>query len=341
MSPVAVYARRLAVLPRALGILELHPDGLPLADLAGELGVEPEDLREVFMAYYLADLVALGSLSLPIVEFVRPGSDWTDEDDGGSDDLSGGRAPVGPEWVRVLAPDPEHELGVDHLTAEQLGALYRAGTDLLALEPDNETLAAALEAFATALEPADTGGDERRGATTAQLMHRAAEDRRRVEITYSRQWHPGTTTRTVEPYRVVRTRRGWEVDAGPPDDIAAVRTYLVSGLADVRTTDETFELPADLDDLLAANRQPETVELVVPQDSRWAVDRFAESSEVVADDEDDVALRAQLLPPVAQRLGLLLLCTSPDAFVTAPVALRDAGVDAARALLAHHEATAQ
>jgi predicted DNA-binding transcriptional regulator YafY len=340
MSQVAVYARRLAVLPRALGILELHPDGLPLADLAGELGVEPEDLREVFMAYYLADLVALGSLSLPIVEFVGPGSDWTDDGDVG-DDPSGAGAPVGPEWVRVLAPDPEHELGVDHLTAEQLGALYRAGTDLLALEPDNETLAAALEAFANALEPVDTGGDERRGATTAQLLHRAAEERRRVEITYSRQWHPGTTTRTVEPYRVVRTRRGWEVDAGPPDDVAAVRTYLVSGIVEARTTDETFDLPADLDDSLAANRRPETVELVVPQDSRWAVDRFAESSEVLADDEDDVALRAQLLPPVAQRLGLLLLCTSPDAFVTAPDALRDAGVDAARALLAHHTATAK
>jgi proteasome accessory factor C len=338
VSPVAVYARRLAVLPRALGILELHPDGLPLADLAGELGVEPEDLREVFMAYYLADLVALGSLSLPIVEFVGPGSDRTDDAGPGAGPADVG-APTGPEWVRVLAPDPEHELGVDHLTAEQLGALYRAGTDLLALEPDNETLASALDAFATALEPADTGGDERRGATTAQLMHRAAEDRRRVEITYSRQWHPGTTTRTVEPYRVVRTRRGWEVDAGPPDDLAAVRTYLVSGILEARTTTDTFDLPTGLDELLAANRRPETVELVVPQDSRWAVDRFAESSEVLADDEDDVALRAQLLPPVAQRLGLLLLCSSPDAFVTAPDALRDAGVEAARALLAHHEAT--
>jgi proteasome accessory factor C len=338
MSPVAVYAQRLAALPRALSILELHPQGLPLADLAAELGVEAADLREVFMAYYLADLVALGSLSLPIVEFVGPGADWTDEGDVG--DPAGARAPAGPEWVRVLAPDPEHELGVDHLTAEQLGAVYRAGTDLLALEPDNETLAAALEAFAIALEPADTGGDERRGATTAQLMHRAAEDRRRVDITYSRQWHPGTTTRSIEPYRVVRTRRGWEVDAGPPDDLAAVRTYLVSGIVEARPTDETFALPGDLDELLAANRRAETVELVVPQDSRWAVDRFAESSEVLADDEDDVALRAQLLPPLAQRLGLLLLCTSPDAFVTAPEALRDVGVEAARTLLAHHEATA-
>ena len=34
VSPVAVYAQRLAALPGALGILELHPQGLPLADLA-------------------------------------------------------------------------------------------------------------------------------------------------------------------------------------------------------------------------------------------------------------------------------------------------------------------
>ena len=42
MSRVAAYATRLAALPRALAILELHPAGLPLADLATELGVRPE-----------------------------------------------------------------------------------------------------------------------------------------------------------------------------------------------------------------------------------------------------------------------------------------------------------
>ena len=73
MTRVAIYAQRLAALPRALGILELHPQGLPLADLARELGVEPADLREVFMAYYLADLVELDSFALPVIEFFAPG----------------------------------------------------------------------------------------------------------------------------------------------------------------------------------------------------------------------------------------------------------------------------
>jgi proteasome accessory factor C len=157
-----------------------------------------------------------------------------------------------------------------------------------------------------------------------------------VRISYSRQWSPGFSERVIEPYRVVRTRRGWEVDAGPPDDVAAVRTFLVSGIVDCAVTDETFGTPADLDVRLAAQRRASSVEVVVPQSARWAVERFAEATAVLDDDEEDVALRADLLPPVAARLGLLLLCCGPDAFVTAPESLRNAGVEAAKQLLAHH-----
>ena len=323
MSPVAVYAQRLAALPRALGILELHPQGLPLADLAAELGVEPADLREVFLAYYLADLVELDSFALPVVEFFSPGSD--------SDDLAAETS-----WVRVLTADPEHELGVDHLTAGQLAALYEAGVDLLALEPGNDVLRGAVEAFESALEPADKPLASQWGAGTAQVLHRAAEEHRRVRITYVRQWSPGASPRVVEPYRLVRTRRGWEVDAGPADEVTPVRTYLVSGIVEHEVLDETFVPPADLDDLLAANRAAETVELVVPQSARWAVERFAESVTVLADDEESVQLQADLLPPVVSRLGLLLLCCGPDAFVMAPPTLLDAAETTARQLLDHH-----
>jgi proteasome accessory factor C len=330
VSPVAVYAQRLAALPRALGILELHPQGLPLADLAAELGVEPGDLREVFMAYYLADLVELGSFALPVVEFFGPG--WEDAPAGADE------SPASAQWVRVLASDPEHELGVDHLTAGQLAALYEAGVDLVALEPENETLQGAVEAFESALEPADKPLASQWGAGTAQALHRAAEERRRVRISYVRQWSPGSSERVIEPYRLVRTRRGWEVDAGPADDVAPVRTYLVSGIVSHQVLDETFVPPGDLDALLAQNRTAEVVEVVVPQSSRWAVERFAESTAVLDDDESDVVLRAELLPPVAQRLGLLLLCCGPQAFVTAPASLTGAAESTAATLLAHHEA---
>ena len=327
-STVAAYARRLAELPRALAILELHPDGLPLADLAGELGVAPDDLREVFLAYYLADLVALGSFGQPVVEFFAPAGE------GSGADVEAD--PATAQWVRVVARDPEHELGVDHLSAEELGRLYAAGADLLALEPENATLRSALEAFRTALWPVDGPAGSEWKASTAQLLHRAAQQHRRVRVRYVRQWHPGVRERVIEPYRLVRTRRGWEVDAGPADDTAPVRTYLVSGLLDCALLDEVFEPPPDLDALLAAQRAPVPVELVVPQDRRWAVERWAESVTVLADDEEAVSLRADLLPPVRHRLGLVLLTCGPEAFVVAPRSLEDAGLELASALLAHH-----
>lgn len=328
MSQVAAYAKRLAALPRALAILELHPQGLPLADLAGELGVRPEDLREVVMAYYLADLVELGNFGQPVVEFFAPDADDEEVD------------PATAQWVRVVARDPEQELGVDHLSAEQLGRLFEAGADLLALEPENATLRSALEAFQSALWPVDGPAGTEWKATTAQQLHKAVQERRRVRISYVRQWHPGAGERVIEPYRLVRTRRGWEVDAGPADEVAAVRTFLVSGISTCEVLDETFELPADVDELLTTQRTPVTVELVVPQDRRWAVDRYSEAVTVLADDEESVSLRAELLPPVAQRLGLLLLCCGPDAFVMTPLDLADSGADVARVLLEHHRGRA-
>lgn len=328
MTGVAAYARRLAALPRALAILELHPDGLPLNELAGELGVTADDLREVFLAYYLADLVELGGFEQPVVEFFAPGGETDERED--LDD------PVTAQWVRVVARDPEHELGVDHLGAEQLGRLFEAGADLLALEPGNETLRAALDAFHGALWPAEGPSGSEWRAPVAQQLHQAASEQRRVRITYVRQWHPGARDRVIEPYRLLRTRRGWEVDAGPPDEVAAVRTFLVSGISSCDVLDETFEPPGDLDDLLAAQRTPVPVELVVPQERRWAVDRYAEGVTVLEDDEESVKVRADLLPPVDQRLGLLLLCCGPEAFVMAPADLTSAGEATARVLLDHH-----
>jgi len=331
VSQVAAYAKRLADLPRALAILELHPDGLPLADLGAELGVRPDDLREVFLAYYLADLVELGDFGQPVVEFFAPGA----VDD---DDVEGDVDPATAQWVRVVARDPEQELGVDHLNAEQLGRLFEAATDLMALEPDNRTLRSALTAFHTALWPVDEPTDAtwRGTASTARRLHEAAQDRRRVRIGYVRQWPPGAGERVIEPYRLVRTRRGWEVDAGPPDDVAAVRTFLVSGITTCEVLDDRFDPPPDVDALLAAQRAPVTVSLVVAQARRWAVERYAESVTVLADDEESVSLTADLLPPVEPRLGLVLLTCGPDAFVMAPRSLEDAGADLARELLQHH-----
>ena len=325
MTPIAGYAQRLAVLPGLFRILELHPEGLPRSELAAELTTDPQSLRETLLAYYRIDLVELGDLRLPVIELLGPGGD--DEAD-----------PAAATWVRVDTADPERELGVEHLSAEQLGQLYQAGTDLLALEPDNEVLRAAVRAFSTALFPAEGTGWSGWKAAIAQQLHRAVAEQLRVRITYVRQWQPGRSERTIEPYRLSRTRRGWEVDAGPGDEAAPVRTFLVSGIETCEVLAETFDRPVEVDELVTAHRAPTSVQLVVPQTGRWAVERFAESVTVLDDDEEVVSLRAELLPPVEQRLGLLLLCCGPEAFVMAPAELRDAGAELARTLLHHHGA---
>jgi predicted DNA-binding transcriptional regulator YafY len=321
--PVARFAERIASLSNVLTILELHPAGLPLAQLASELDTTTESLRQTLLAYYVADVAEQADFRLPVIEFV--GSDG-DED------------PALAEVVRVVSPDPERELGVEHLTAEQLGALHAAGSDLLALEPDNDVLRLALAAFDASLWPVEASEGTGWGADIAAALNGAAQEHRRVLIVYARAWRPGTSERVVDPYRVLRTRRGWEVDAGPVDDVGRIRTYLVSGIREFSVLDETFERPVNVDELIATQRAAVDVELVVPQTGRWAVERFAESVTLLEDDEESVKVRAAFLPPVEHRVGLIVISCGPAAFVTAPRDVLDAGSTVADQLLDHHTA---
>jgi predicted DNA-binding transcriptional regulator YafY len=319
--PVARFAERVASLTMALTILELHPAGLPLAQLASELDTTTESLRQTLLAYYVADVAEQADFQLPVIEFV--GRDGDDD-------------PALAGIVRVVSPDPERELGVEHLTAEQLGALHAAGSDLLALEPENDILRSALEAFETGLWPVATSDGAGSGAEIAAKLNHAAHEHQRVRIVYARTWQPGTSERVIEPYRVLRTRRGWEVDAGPVDDAGRIRTFLVSGIRETSVVEETFERPGNVDELIAIQRASVDVELVVPQTGRWAVERFAETVTLLQDDEESVKVRAAFLPPVEQRVGLILISCGPAAFVTAPQDMLDAGAKVARQLLDHH-----
>lgn len=321
-APVARYAERIASLSKALTVLELHPSGLPLAQLASELDTTTDSLRQTLLAYYVADVAERADFQLPVIEFV--GSDGDDD-------------PESAEVVRVVSPDPERELGVEYLTAEQLGALHAAGSDLLALEPDNNVLRSAMEAFETSLWPVEASDRDDMGAEIAAELNSSAQEQRRVRIVYARTWQPGTSERVVEPYRVLRTRRGWEADAGPADDAGRIRTFLVSGIREISVLDQIFERPGNVDELIATQRAAVDVELVVPQTGRWAVERFAESVTLLQDDEESVKVRAAFLPPVDQRVGLILISCGPAAFVMSPPGQLNAGANVALQLLDHHK----
>lgn len=321
------YIRRFDRVTRALNELSLHAGGLPIAALAEHVGTDAVTLRAELRAYFRADVDPAFSPNAIRQTRIR----FHDAD--GAD-----VEPAVAEFVSA-SPHPTEEIGADYVTVGELARIYRAGQDLLAVEPANAALEGALTALtATVLAGLGTGRSTWL-ADLAASVGDALRSRRRLSLTYARAWQPGVRTHVVEPYRLVKTRRGWELDAGFVSEGAfdgRVGTFLLSGVRSAEVLATEFDRPAGVDDLIAANRRTTVVDLVAPQDSRWVVDRFSESVEVLGADEDMIRMRAHLLPPVERRLGLLLLVAGPDTWVNTPTALRDAGIDLARDLLAHY-----
>lgn len=330
MSTPPGFVRRFVRLPAILALLERHPAGLSIADVAAAMDAPVEEVREDLLAFYTADVTPdqlFGLTRREVIDFLSPFGEVVDPNEA--------------EVVRLTDPRPAEELGVEYVDAADLALLYTAARDLQALEPDDPDLDGAVAVLREALL-----GPQRETSTTgphtadelARTLQEATRARRRVRITYSRAWRMGVNTRVVEPYRLLRTRRGWEVDAGPlqPDD--TIRTFLVSNIRGASVLDETFEVPSEADEAIRRNRLTQTVRVTLPQRARWVADRFAERVTVAGDDEDTVTLDLELLPPLEHRLGLLLVVAGPSASVDAPADMRQAGVAVAAELLQHHEA---
>lgn len=335
------YVQRIARLPRVFERLAAHPDGLPLRTLAADLGVEVAELREDLLAFYTADVGSdwlLGLTRPEVLEFLGP--EGADAD------------PTSAEVVRMVTEKPLSELGVEYVDASELALIYTAANAILDIEPDNEDLAGAVAVLeetmfgrpsgdaVPAQGPAGAVPEVPAWNRPLQPLQEAQRLRRAARITYSRAWEHGVSTRVIHPYRLVQTRRGWEVDAGPLDSGGEMRTFLLSNIRDVEVLEETFELPDDLPARLEAKRATATVRICVPQSARWAADMYAERVAVVQDDEESVVLDVELLPPIERRVGMLLLASGPDAFVVHPPALDTAGAVLAEELLVHHSARA-
>ena len=318
-----IFVDRVAELPRLLDALQYHPEGLRIDDLAAQVKRTPEQVREVLLTYYTTDFAtyAVDLMWRPAaIEFI-----------GSSEDED----PADAAAVRLVDAQPGRELGVAYVPVTDLARQYRIARDRLTLEPDNEILQSAADKLRRGLLPGIMDTQPAPWQPPAEL-ERARAEQRKVAITYARAWHPGVVQRTVEPYRLLRTRRGWELDAGPVQENGKIRTFLVSRVQTWDLLDESFELPADLDDLLRGQRAPMAVEVEVRHEGRWAVEKQAESVEVISEDETCVRLRAHLLMPVDQRVGLMMIDAGPGARVIGPEAHRVAGRVLARRLLGHH-----
>lgn len=327
------YVQRLGRIFEALQILDLHPQGVTVDDLARLLGCAADDVR--------AELAALnaGSELGPersggFVIFLGEGWDDEREDGDDADDelFVEARDAVA---VRLYGPDPRR--GVGGLSVSELGAVWEAAEDLTRIEPGNEPLARVVAELRSRWLPGVT--DVWRPSMAGRFVHElsnAVAERRRVWIRYERLWEPGVIERVIEPYELVRTHRGFEVDAGPADADGNIRTYVVDEIRDLQVTEETFVTPEDAEQLCRTHRATTSVTVVVPRDREWAAEYLAEAV-VVEHRDDDVQLRLDLLQPVADRLGLIVLQAGAEAFVGSPPALATAAEDLAQRLWAHHE----
>lgn len=321
------YAARFGRLPAVFEMLLAHPDGVPLATLAEDVGAPAEELREDLLAFYTADPLEhdrmLGLWRPPVIEFLGPDGDL---------DIDPSEAEV----VRAVTDRPTEELGVEYVDASELALVHTAAVALHDVEPDPD-LAAAIDVLTETMVGAAAGQPEPVAWNQPlRPLQEAQRHRRAVRIVYSRTWQHGVTARVIHPYRLVQTRRGWEVDAGPPDSAGRLRTFLLSGIRDVESLEETFELPDDLSGMLDEQRHTTPVRMVLPHGSRWAADMYAETVTVISADEDDVEVELALLPPLTDRVGMLLLAAGPGAFVIEPAELQNAGTVLAEELLVHH-----
>jgi predicted DNA-binding transcriptional regulator YafY len=322
------YVRRFARLPQVLDLLTEYPNGLPLDGLAARVGAPVAELREDLLAFYTADLGPFGLVRAWVLEFLNPGGDEAEPNEA--------------EVVRVTSDKGPDELGVHYVSAGELALLFTAGRLLQELEPGDAHLASALDVLSETVfgEVTTSQPTDGRGRNDAlEPIRNAIGDHRRVRIVYSRAWRTGVGERVIEPYRLVNTRRGWEVDAGPLDDLGAIRTYLLSNIGKAELLRETFEVPGDLEAVLAQQRATSTVRVRAPQSERWAAELYAEKVRVVADDEMSATMDLDLLPPLEHRVGLLVVAAGPQAEVLDPPALRSAGAQLALELLEHHRRT--
>lgn len=316
------YAARFADVPRALQMLRHHPGGLTLSRLASSLGVPERQLREELTTFFLADVADHEfGVRQSSIEFVGPDGDVTDA--------------VDATVVRLVTHDPLSELGVELLDPQDLGLLYRAAWEVAQTEPGNEVLRRAVARLGETLVP--TAGDRPvTGSATAAALRSAIRDHRRVAIVYARTWAPGVIRRVVQPYRVTSTRRGYELDGASAHRPWDLRTFLVSGIRELQVLEEPFEPPEGIDVVIAQHRRTTAVQLVVPADRMWAIERFSERVEHRDRDEDDVEIVAHVVPPVEERVGLMVTVAGAGAFVISPTDLADADSRTARRLLRHH-----
>lgn len=349
-AAVAQYVAKLEQAAEALQILMVHPDGLSIDDLAGMLGLDAYDTRQNLASYHESQFLDEAGAVSPLLlaaEFPPPSwdgvsrSDWFDEHS--APDLESA------VWVALDRDLTAKDLFSVMLDISEIVVVLTCAEHLYLQEPDNDALRRAIAALRLRWLPGmSTASQTFPSNPSLPAIRRAIVERRRLRFRYSREWEPGNSWRTVEPYELRQTHLGYELDAGPVADNGRIRTYLVRNMGDIEVLDEHFDAPPDRDRLIAANRRTIRVRVMVPKEGRRGYEALAQELVIRGgddEDDDDWDMVVTLQQPFEERLALFLLRAGPLAEVIEDISLLNreetrrygqAASELARSLLAHH-----
>ncbi|MGH7556325.1 MAG: helix-turn-helix transcriptional regulator [Gemmatimonadota bacterium] len=296
--------RILYLLPRAA-----RPDGVPIAELAVELGVTEErilrDIEEVTSRAYYHPAGWVTDLEISVdSDRVKV---WTTG-----------------EFKHPVRLSPREALALT-LGLRLLGGAAGTGRrdELLDLASRLDAGLATAPAEPMAAGFALDGGDPHGNGKLA-LVRDAAAERCRCRIRYLKPGEPEPETRVVAPYALVFATGCWYI-LGHSEEAKAVRAFRLDRVLDVNSTDESFEVPEGFqpEDYLeegAVFRAGEEVLAVVrysPLIARW----IAERTEVEERPDGSVIVRHRVADP--RWIVRHVLAYGPEAELLEPDELRD------------------
>ena len=176
--------------------------------------------------------------------------------------------------------------------AESFAALAVGSAALELLEPDEApALATALDKLAAALEEGRMLAVDFDNPLHLDVVRRAVEDRRRLEVVYWSAWRDERTTRRIDPYRVFFAQGEWYAPAWC-HLAGGFRRFRVDRILSCTDTGETFDR-RDVDDSLEVFTAPKVAATEVlawfPVDAAWVPEYVA--GQVVDEDQDGFTMR--------------------------------------------------
>lgn len=324
-------------IPRACVVLHAAGGEMSIGHLAAALDVPVADLRvqiRQYTDYEVSPTIDPAASGRGLLE-LRP-RDETDE--------RAWEVEADDDRV-VLTGEVADFLGVEYFDAKVFGPLFWQAEKLLEAEPDNEVLASATSKLHSQFVPGVFWRRRDPNPLVAAIV-RAIETRTRIRLEYSRAWEPGVGQYVIEPYRIMPTKRGFEVDTAVVGS-EGVRTFLLRRVRAWELLTERFQRPENASELSREHRATAEVTGIVPKAGRWAVYHYAEavtwdggtSDSWAASDYSrgaEVAFTAQVLPPVPERCALMVLAAGPEAFLD-DVQLDRAAGHMAQRLWDHHD----